>query len=56
MENLVGFGGEYFKTWEDISESKVDKAFLLGYKSVLNSKSSEESLVGLMLSLILTIH
>lgn len=56
MENLVGFGGEYFRTLEDIAESKHDKAFLLGYKSVLNSKSSEESLVGLMLSLIFTIY
>ncbi|XP_062017576.1 aluminum-activated malate transporter 2-like [Rosa rugosa] len=41
---LEGFGGEYFKTLEDIAESKDDKTFLLGYKSVLNSKSSEESL------------
>ncbi|XP_050369879.1 aluminum-activated malate transporter 2-like [Argentina anserina] len=41
---LEGLGSEYFKLSEDIAESKDDKAFLLGYKSVLNSKSSEESL------------
>ncbi|KAL6196239.1 hypothetical protein ACLB2K_031854 [Fragaria x ananassa] len=41
---LEGFGSEYFRTLEDTAESKDDKAFLLGYKSVLNSKSSEESL------------
>ncbi|KAL6202578.1 hypothetical protein ACLB2K_026286 [Fragaria x ananassa] len=41
---LEGFGSEYFRTLEDSAESKDDKAFLLGYKSVLNSKGSEESL------------
>ncbi|XP_048429366.1 aluminum-activated malate transporter 2-like [Pyrus x bretschneideri] len=40
---LEGFGDEYFKTLEDV-ESKDDKAFLQGYKTVLNSKASEDSL------------
>ncbi|KAF8403376.1 hypothetical protein HHK36_011478 [Tetracentron sinense] len=44
---LEGLGGEYFKITEDgetFVVSKDDKSFLQGYKSVLNSKSSEESL------------
>ncbi|CBI22787.3 unnamed protein product, partial [Vitis vinifera] len=44
---LEGFGGEYFKEpfdGESVVESKDDKSFLQGYKSALNSKSSEESL------------
>ncbi|TQD90355.1 hypothetical protein C1H46_024090 [Malus baccata] len=40
---LEGFGDQYFKTLEDV-ESKDDKAFLQGYKTVLNSKASEDSL------------
>uniref|UniRef100_A0A2N9GIW3 Aluminum-activated malate transporter n=1 Tax=Fagus sylvatica TaxID=28930 RepID=A0A2N9GIW3_FAGSY len=43
---LEGFGGEYFKDSEDEEsgrDSKGDKAFLQGYKSVLNSKNTEES-------------
>ncbi|XP_062083608.1 aluminum-activated malate transporter 2 [Humulus lupulus] len=44
---LEGFGDEYFNTTTSVKEeeSKDDKkTFLQGYKSVLNSKSSEESL------------
>eukprot|EP00258_Populus_trichocarpa_P000339 XP_002298270.3 aluminum-activated malate transporter 2 [Populus trichocarpa] len=40
---LEGFGDEYFKRTGG-EESKDDKKFLEGYKSVLNSKNSEESL------------
>ncbi|XP_022756028.1 aluminum-activated malate transporter 2-like isoform X2 [Durio zibethinus] len=40
---LEGFGDEYFKIPED-GESKGDKSFLQGYKSVLNSKSDEDAL------------
>ncbi|CAL5425654.1 unnamed protein product [Camellia sinensis] len=39
---LEGFGSEYFKKQSN-GESKDDKALLQGYKSVLNSKSTEES-------------
>ncbi|XP_048324941.1 aluminum-activated malate transporter 2 [Ziziphus jujuba] len=41
---LEGFGSEYFNKSEDDQEAKDDKAFLQGYKSVLNSKAAEESL------------
>ncbi|KAA8535802.1 hypothetical protein F0562_030797 [Nyssa sinensis] len=41
---LEGFGGEYFRKSGD-SESKDNKSSLEGYKSVLNSKSTEESWV-----------
>ncbi|XP_057953203.1 aluminum-activated malate transporter 2-like [Malania oleifera] len=42
---LDGFGEEYFNTVDSVGESnKEDKSFLQGYKSVLNSKASEESL------------
>ncbi|KAM1735607.1 hypothetical protein ACFX12_014061 [Malus domestica] len=45
---LVGFGGEYFPLPKDGKSagivSKSKESFLQGYKSVLNSKSSEESL------------
>ncbi|KAG2686720.1 hypothetical protein I3760_09G020700 [Carya illinoinensis] len=48
---LEGFGGEYFQADPDheeegipITASKDDKALLQGYKSVLNSKNTEESL------------
>ncbi|KAL3610938.1 hypothetical protein D5086_001958 [Populus alba] len=41
--SLEGFGDEYFKRTGG-EESKDDKKFLDGYKSVLNSKNSEESL------------
>ena len=48
-ETLTGFGGEYFPDPEDhegnLMASKGDKALLQGYKSVLNSKNTEESLV-----------
>ncbi|KAG2683114.1 hypothetical protein I3760_10G017400 [Carya illinoinensis] len=50
---LEGFEGEYFPDSDSTSEestvtSKVDKALdLQGYKSVLNSKSTEESLANL---------
>ncbi|KAM7496989.1 hypothetical protein LguiA_021403 [Lonicera macranthoides] len=40
---LEGFGDEYFKKSNE--KSKGNQALLQGYKSVLNSKSSEESLV-----------
>ncbi|XVF69257.1 hypothetical protein PTKIN_Ptkin11bG0066600 [Pterospermum kingtungense] len=40
---LEGFGEEYFKLTED-GDSKEDKSFLQGYKSVLNSKNNEDSL------------
>ncbi|XP_034921106.1 aluminum-activated malate transporter 2-like isoform X2 [Populus alba] len=40
---LEGFGDEYFKRTGD-AESKDDKKYLEGYKSVLNSKTGEESL------------
>ena len=36
---------EYFKKSEN-GDSNDDKSILQGYKSVLNSKSNEESLVG----------
>ncbi|XVE61394.1 hypothetical protein DITRI_Ditri06bG0036100 [Diplodiscus trichospermus] len=46
---LEGFGGVYLKSGGDdgngvVSNSKNGKSFLEGYKSILNSKSSEESL------------
>ncbi|KAF8397977.1 hypothetical protein HHK36_016903 [Tetracentron sinense] len=44
---LEGFGDEYFKMTEDRERVVIlidDKSFLQGYKSVLNSKASEESL------------
>ncbi|KAL9368256.1 hypothetical protein Peur_039455 [Populus x canadensis] len=41
--SLEGFGDVYFKRTGG-EESKDDKKFLEGYKSVLNSKNSEESL------------
>ncbi|GMP91949.1 hypothetical protein CsSME_00042402 [Camellia sinensis var. sinensis] len=40
---LEGFGGEYFKTGDEESKDE-DKSVLKGYKDVLNSKSTEESL------------
>ncbi|EOY33297.1 hypothetical protein QUC31_019017 [Theobroma cacao] len=40
---LEGFGDEYFKMPGD-GESKDDKSFLRSYKSVLNSKSNEDTL------------
>ncbi|KDP36114.1 hypothetical protein JCGZ_08758 [Jatropha curcas] len=46
---LEGFGGEYFECLEkeDITVSSTEKSFLQGYKSVLNSKSTEDSMVNL---------
>ncbi|XP_024028416.1 aluminum-activated malate transporter 8 [Morus notabilis] len=44
---LEGFGCEYFQASEDkdcIEALKNDKSFLNGYKSVLNTKGTEESL------------
>ncbi|POO01349.1 Aluminum-activated malate transporter [Trema orientale] len=41
---LEGFGGEYFNTSLNEGSKDDNKTFLQGYKSVLNSKSSEESL------------
>jgi hypothetical protein len=46
---FTGFGDEYFKRTGD-AESKDDKKYLEGYKSVLNSKTGEESLVWINLS------
>ncbi|KAJ4724888.1 Aluminum-activated malate transporter [Melia azedarach] len=43
---LEGFGGEYFKLSQD-GQSNNDKSFLQAYKSVLNSKSSEENMANL---------
>ncbi|XP_031275869.1 aluminum-activated malate transporter 8 [Pistacia vera] len=46
---IEGFGGEYFQDLESSQEvvSKKDKSFLQGYKSVLTSKNTEESLANL---------
>ncbi|KAJ1384792.1 Aluminum-activated malate transporter [Sesbania bispinosa] len=41
----AGFEGEYFQSKQDIE--KTEKSFLQGYKSVLNSKATEESLANL---------
>ncbi|KAL3324931.1 hypothetical protein AABB24_038838 [Solanum stoloniferum] len=41
---LEGFGDEIYKSSEDITESKVTKTSLIEYKSVLNSKNTEETL------------
>ncbi|KAK2424305.1 aluminum activated malate transporter family protein [Trifolium repens] len=40
---LQGFGDEYFNNFEN-TEAENDKQFLDGYKSVLSSKSSEETM------------
>ena len=45
---IAGFGGEYFEVSEDEDNGTVpkkDKSFLQAYKSVLNTKANEESLV-----------
>lgn len=43
---LAGFGGEYFGGMEDgQSSTDTDKSFLQGYKAVLNSKNTEETMV-----------
>eukprot|EP00258_Populus_trichocarpa_P012679 XP_002322786.3 aluminum-activated malate transporter 8 [Populus trichocarpa] len=47
---LEGFGGEFFQPLEDgrnVKVSNTDKSFLRGYKNVLNSKSTEESMANL---------
>ncbi|EEF28484.1 conserved hypothetical protein [Ricinus communis] len=49
---LEGFGDEYFQCSEDGGKgnkvsSNNDKSFLQGYKTVLNSKSSEDSMANL---------
>ncbi|GLT81949.1 hypothetical protein SLE2022_003710 [Rubroshorea leprosula] len=41
---LEGFGDEYFGRGEEEEGCKEDRSFIEGYKSVLNSKSSEETL------------
>ncbi|XP_073226005.1 aluminum-activated malate transporter 2-like isoform X2 [Cicer arietinum] len=41
---LEAFVGEYFKTSKEEESKDNNKSFLEGYKSILNSKSSEESL------------
>ena len=46
----AGFGGVYFQSCGDDGSAEVSKdgkSFLEGYKSILNSKNSEESLVSL---------
>lgn len=40
--NIAGFGDEYFRTTKG---GESDKSVLEGYKSVLNSKQTEENLV-----------
>lgn len=40
-----GFGDEYLRESED-GDSNRDKSLFQGYKSVLGTKSNEESLVG----------
>lgn len=47
LEKITGFGEEYLKKEEGESDDvvKKDRSFLEAYKSILNSKSSEESLV-----------
>lgn len=47
MENiLVGFGNESFKTLEvEQLKDNYKASSMIGYKSVLNSKSTEETLV-----------
>lgn len=42
---FTAFVGEYFKTSKEEESKDNNKSFLEGYKSILNSKSSEESLV-----------
>ncbi|XP_011042595.1 PREDICTED: aluminum-activated malate transporter 8-like [Populus euphratica] len=47
---LEGFEGEFFQPLEDgrnVKVSNSDKSFLQGYKKVLNSKSTEESVANL---------
>lgn len=50
-KKFTGFGDEYFRyKSEDDEEGKIkvsnsDKPFLQGYRSVLNSKSTEDSMV-----------
>ncbi|XP_061955624.1 aluminum-activated malate transporter 8-like [Populus nigra] len=47
---LEGFEGEFFQPSEDgrnVKASNTDKSFLQGYKKVLNSKSTEESMANL---------
>nr|GLL32410.1 aluminum-activated malate transporter 2-like [Ipomoea trifida] len=41
---LEGFGAEYFKSSEEEESSKEAKPSMVGYKSVLNSKTTEEAL------------
>lgn len=41
---ITAFVGEYLETSKE-EESKNNKSFLEGYKSILNAKSNEESLV-----------
>ncbi|KAF2302525.1 hypothetical protein GH714_037052 [Hevea brasiliensis] len=44
---LEGFGSEYFGTSEGGQANNTNKSFLQGYKSVLASKSSEETMANL---------
>ncbi|XP_062170931.1 aluminum-activated malate transporter 2-like [Alnus glutinosa] len=44
---LEGFGGEYFNIPEEGLSNMDDKSFLQGYKSVLTSKDTEETMANL---------
>jgi hypothetical protein len=46
---LAGFGDEYFNIPEE-GPSMDDKSFLQGYKSILTSKDSEETMVSIKFS------
>lgn len=48
LERLTytGFGDEYFKVSEEETQTNDSEPFLQAYKSVLTSKSSEETMVG----------
>lgn len=43
---LSGFGDEYLRESEEDGDSNQDMSLVQGYKSVLGTKSNEESLVG----------
>ncbi|KAJ4833389.1 hypothetical protein Tsubulata_028191 [Turnera subulata] len=45
---LVGFGDEFFqRSADDEQANTIDKSFLQGYKTILTSKSNEETMVNL---------
>jgi len=45
MVAYTGFGDEYFNNSETTETTENEKQFLQRYKSVLSSKSSEETMV-----------